>query len=284
MISIKKATILVTNICNINCSHCFWGNTSKKYVINRKLLHNILNVCKENQIQHICFSGGEPFLFLKNILLELNCFSNSFSKISICTNGFWGKEAKNICELLKKSGISTIEISYDIYHAQFISFDTIRNIIIEAPKFDLDIQFIVSIANKIQQIKIYELLNQYVDSKKIEFQYVGPYGRGKEITTNLQYHKNIRCNQFQTHLCIDFNGMLYYCCGPYIVLGRHSSFCIGKFNQKNINKIKNDFELFHYMNSKYGECLYLCEECKKRLDRYLFKRMYECNNIKEVKL
>lgn len=64
---IKKVTILVTNICNLNCLHCFWGKVENKKVITSYQLNEILALCLDNQIKDICFSGGEPVLYLKAI-------------------------------------------------------------------------------------------------------------------------------------------------------------------------------------------------------------------------
>ena len=103
------------------------------------------------------------------------------------------------------------------------------------------------------------------------------YGNGKNIEIDNNINGKAECYQFMNQICIDFNGLLYYCCGPYIALGAGSNFCVGKFNQDKIDALKKNQELFNYM--KKISCpngTYMCEECLKRLDNYILSKEITC--------
>lgn len=279
-LDIKKATILVTNKCNFKCEHCFWGKPENEKVITTIMLRNIVNKCAENNIRHICFSGGEPVLYLEKIIDVMKLYRNRFLNVSICTNGYWGNDATEISKKFKIAGINNIELSYDAYHAKFVSFEKIENIIAEARKNNIAVRVVVSVANSREIVQFQSKLIKHIDNKYIIYQYVGRYGNGKDIEIDKDINGNAECVQFMNQICVDFNGLLYYCCGPYVALGRDTNFCVGEFNQERIDKLKNNIDLFKYMNSiNCTNGTYMCEECLKRLDNYILsKEICRCNN------
>lgn len=277
---IKKVTVLVTNKCNFRCEHCFWGSPEKEEIITADMLEQVVKKCAENNIKHICFSGGEPVLYLDKIVEVMKKYKNKFSKISICTNGYWGNDACDINNKFKIAGINNIELSYDIYHSKFINFEKIINIIVQAKKNNIAVRCVVSVSNNKEIVRFQSKLIKYINSEYITYQYVGRYGNGKDIEIDDNISGNAECSQFMNQICVDFNGLLYYCCGPYIALGRNTNFCVGEFNQEKLDELKKNQELFHYMSRiSCSNGTYMCEECLKRLDNYILsKEICRCNN------
>ena len=272
MCYIKKATILVTNTCNFNCAHCFWGNIESKKVISISQLNNILSLCDENGIKKICFSGGEPVLYLDNIVQALNPIKNKFTEISICTNGYWGRTANNICKILKANNITTIELSYDRYHAQYCTEECLKSVVKESQRIGIKVLCVISVANQNEMIKFYKQLGTYFDKNDMIFQYVGPFGNGVFEKTNIPNCKSIKCRQFLTNICVDFNGLVYYCCGPYIANEKGTAFCAGEFTQANLNRLENNSELYDFMSRPFICKEYMCKMCLKRLDKYILSK------------
>lgn len=130
----------------------------------------------------------------------------------------------------------------------------------------------MAVSNQKEMLKFYMRLSKFIDRKNLIFQYIGPYGRGKNISNNYFNKSAITCKQFMANICIDFDGLLYYCCGPHIVGQKESIFCVGEFNQKNINRIKEDLKLFGCMRQPFEGVDYLCEMCFKRLDNYILSK------------
>lgn len=106
-----KAFFEVTFRCNSRCKNCdIWKKPKSKDEINTVQVKNILKQLAENNVLHISFSGGEPFL--RDDLLDLIKFSKTLGmKTSVNTNGWLidSEVAKEICQ----SGLDTIYISLD---------------------------------------------------------------------------------------------------------------------------------------------------------------------------
>ena len=113
----------VTDICNLKCKHCYIKKNNAKLDINAAI--NFLDsLTEENleQITHIGFSGGEPFLF-PEIIEEITKKSVEKDLLFDCimTNGVWWKnqeELKSILQKIYDVGFDgKIGISFDYFHA-----------------------------------------------------------------------------------------------------------------------------------------------------------------------
>lgn len=106
-----KVFFEVTFRCNFRCKNCdIWKKPNKEDEINTPQAKNILKQLAENNVLHISFSGGEPFL-RKDLLDLIKLANNLGMRTSVDTNGwFINREiAKGICQ----SGLDTIYISLD---------------------------------------------------------------------------------------------------------------------------------------------------------------------------
>jgi len=74
----NRAVLLTNNICEVNCRHCMrkrlWGE--KKYILRRDELDNVIDYIKENNLEDIILSGGDPLNldteFLNEIMFKIN--------------------------------------------------------------------------------------------------------------------------------------------------------------------------------------------------------------------
>lgn len=86
----KKACWILTNQCNLNCSYCAVNTLYIKNntYINKQLLkaNLIANICRENSIDKIILSGGEPTL-IPDIVKIVEFLSSTGINVSLSTNG-----------------------------------------------------------------------------------------------------------------------------------------------------------------------------------------------------
>lgn len=171
--SLLNLTITPTMDCNFNCPYCF--ETKEKGVMSEKTINNIVKYISDNkniQSVNIDWFGGEPLLaphvieiFSKKIK-DLNLKSiNS----TIITNGYYLND-ENI-ELLKKSGVSYIQLSMDgIFEShnkkRFTKTDrdTFTKIIYNIDNFhkkEYDIQLGIRINIDSENIDEYSNIHQY---------------------------------------------------------------------------------------------------------------------------
>ncbi len=141
---IYNVIVEITRRCNLKCDHCLRGdaqNLDMSDEVMEKLLKQI------NQITHLFFTGGEPFLVperLKRFLQICKEKNVKIDEISLTTNGtIWSDEILNIMKdyytyCFKELGASYIGVSNTVYHKRlrgkvkpYYKFTDICEIIIE---------------------------------------------------------------------------------------------------------------------------------------------------------
>ena len=131
-----------TNQCNASCDHCYQcaGPHGPK---NHKAAHLDLDSmlrCIREASKLTCIgsrlhvAGGEAFLYAEE------CFSLfeeakrcGIQEIGATTNAFWAKDrkkAQSICGKMKDAGVSTLEISCDYWHHQYIPQEAVNHCLI----------------------------------------------------------------------------------------------------------------------------------------------------------
>lgn len=78
------------------------------------------------------FAGGEPMLYFAQLNSLAKVAAESGFSTSIVTNGFWGKngeKSRNQILELAKLGLYRAELSYDVFHQEYISPSTIESAI-----------------------------------------------------------------------------------------------------------------------------------------------------------
>ena len=110
-----------TTSCNLACPHCVIKRS--KTVLSIKAAEKFLIDCKENGINRVGFTGGEPFL-AREFLYSITKFAveKRFLFTRVMTNGVWYKDSRDLEQTLKRlfeAGYDgSICISVDAYHAQ----------------------------------------------------------------------------------------------------------------------------------------------------------------------
>ena len=217
-----KVSLLYTNICNINCKHCFISKALPQKRMEKMLFTKIIKeICKEkNRIKSVSISGGEPMLFLDEIvnLIKANKFEQELS-FSISSNASWATtmvESNRICSELSSINVNRLEISYDLFHAEFVDIINVFNAVKAAQKLGITIYIVFSVANGFDYLPLYVELCKIIDKKKIILQHVANYGNAKQYGLDcilpISAFEDKRCYQI-LNPCIDYNGDFYACCG-----------------------------------------------------------------------
>lgn len=83
--------IQYTDACNAACSQCGMRATEKfkRSVLDVDYVKKIIDHCAENQVEAISFTGGEPLLYLDNIVELITCANRAGIQYNRTgTNGF----------------------------------------------------------------------------------------------------------------------------------------------------------------------------------------------------
>jgi len=137
----NNLALLLTEDCNACCKMCCdsRGHVRGKTLTDEELAHILLNIKECQQISAVGITGGEPLLYPKLIDQIMNYDFGREVKISIKTNGFWGKDIDNARDLIDKyqNKLSYISLSYDEFHMPYIDIQCLKNIIMVAKDYNI---------------------------------------------------------------------------------------------------------------------------------------------------
>lgn len=187
----------LTYRCNINCKHCFFGSfySDERKELSTDQIKKTIKELSENNIISLQLAGGEPLL--RNNTIEIIEFSRSLGIVTtLATNGLFidKKMAKN----LKKSGVSSIQISLDgfLKHHELIRGKNTYIRTVEGVKNVISENIPVSVAiliNKFNYLKISEIITFLaeigVDAVRLQFLLLE--GRARKNSNFLYIDKNL---------------------------------------------------------------------------------------------
>lgn len=123
----------LTRKCNSQCIYCQadagpWRNEVMEV---NDACNYLFETAKVADLTSFLLFGGEPMLYPTRAISIFNKARQiSIPKISMLTNGIWGKEkaeAERLATKLKDSGLNILGISVDAFHLQFIPLAYPRN-------------------------------------------------------------------------------------------------------------------------------------------------------------
>jgi len=132
----SRLGIFLTYKCNLKCCHCSQkGEEDRGAVMDYNLLMSVLINASRLGCRYISLSGGEPFLVYDLLEIASKTCDQRSMYCAVVTNGWWAKN-KSVCvdKLSALYGVSSISISWDPWHAEYVPVDRIRTLITIAKK------------------------------------------------------------------------------------------------------------------------------------------------------
>lgn len=131
MVILTGFAIHVTYTCPITCAHCAFSCSPKnRFTLPLNHIIETIRSLKGSTIKTITFTGGEPFLIGGDLVRAVYEASRCGFTTRVVTNAYFAEDlptAFDRLSALSNSGLHELLISWDDYHAQFISFDRIRS-------------------------------------------------------------------------------------------------------------------------------------------------------------
>jgi len=127
--NIRRLEFTLTTKCNSQCIYCQAdASPQKTEVMSLEGIRNYLDeAVSVSNLESFMVFGGEPMLFPDQAISAFEkAHKQGIPKISMLTNGVWGKTEQNAKELafrMKKSGLDILGISVDAFHQQFIPLE-----------------------------------------------------------------------------------------------------------------------------------------------------------------
>jgi MoaA/NifB/PqqE/SkfB family radical SAM enzyme len=156
-----RVGLLLTEQCNIECSHCWLdsGPEKRATMLPGEARGYVDQAVEIPTVEWVSFTGGEPFL-LPGMLAELVSYASERGLKTECvTNCFWAatpEAARSALWALADEGLTAVNISCDDFHQRHIGFDRVENCYNAAREVGLKI-VIMCAASKSSELGIREI-------------------------------------------------------------------------------------------------------------------------------
>lgn len=251
---VHSAAIFYTQQCNAECIHCLYDSSPEK---NAKLgLQRVLSAIKqfsELGINSLSVAGGEPLLYLDEILEILSTAKKHGIESSLFTNCFWaGSEEKAVKVLnqLSQAGLTKLNISADNFHFKFIPKKNVLNVL-KGLKKQSKIKAIVGVMVSDSYSK-FDFIGQnkeffqedFTKISSFSFTSIKPIGRAACNAQKKDRNKSIdllvidKCTKSSNPI-VGFDGRIYPCCS---LMEKNSVFEAGNLNSDSFKEIISSYK------------------------------------------
>jgi len=248
--------IVISTTCNFLCDHCSVRNSAyDRYKLPREIMIKFIDeLSKIPTAKLIAFTGGEPTLFLNDLLYGIEYAHKKGFITRLVTNGWWARtyeSASKYIKMFKSHGLDEINTSYDDYHAKFAKIDNIANLIKVALEEGLRVALgVITIeenyynADRVKE-EISKRLSMTVEEleKRVFFIEDQPapvgvastlYSKEKDRFVANRPKLDVGCPNIGSILTLLPNGDVKACCGHPIFQSMNDPFLLGNINKEDL--------------------------------------------------
>ncbi len=277
--------ISVGTACNIRCRHCLVDKNLGTNGISGRDIKILLTEIRKYKPKTIVFTGGEPTLFLEEINTIVSKTAGKRTRIvKLITNGYFAKSVSEaLCVLKAVPDLTSVVMSYDRFHAQFVPKECVINLSLACKSAGLGFGIMTAVSSPLDATFVARLGLKGV---KISVQKVLPIGKAEHKGLEYLYPEFDR--GVLNRKCPNLGGMIYnsgrgftICCGsmasmPGAVYCSHRS--VAEHRRSRFNKLltRHTFGELLKMASVSETCLMPkhsapCEICRLVVPK-LFKK------------
>ncbi len=215
---------LVTDRCNFTCSHCCNDSHPRNSsLMDIEDIYRCIDQAKESKsFREIGISGGEPFLFLKELMRIIRYAADQGFSVSVTSNGYWATSEEKAHTLLKdlyNCGLRSLNISVSSFHLKHTTPLKLRYAVNAAINLGIvtRVNCVCTETFGIDDAReLFEGVGHSVEFVKIP---LIPIGRAATSVSpdelSLRFNVPIgSCAQHFTKLAIAVNGDVFPCCSP----------------------------------------------------------------------
>ncbi len=261
--------IAIDSRCNARCAHCCFSSTprSTEALSDDRIRAIVADAIASPSVDEIGLSGGEALLRREFVLEVIAEVHRAGKRITLVTNGFWGQseaKAERELRLLKDTGLSSMTVSYDDFHAAFIPVRRIRNIFTANKRVHLPAMLNIAVTSSHTGDRLIAELGDSVLRTRITKFPVQPVGAGRdlpatELIKDFTAGGGLRCPGFEP--VFHFDGRVYPCCSPAVF---ESALSIGAVDELTIDeaqrRIRHNLLLALIRKQGFSPLLAACRE------------------------
>lgn len=248
----KIVTFMLTYKCNIACDHCsVCSGPWRQETLSEDVIYKIIDYIYDIPSIKVCvFTDGEPTLYMDTLKRALSYAHRNGFITRVVTNAWWAKDhnkALGFLDNLRSAGLKELNISYDDFHARYISINNIINAVKAA--LDLNLRVVIgTIRSRSSRINAQYLMkifqNEGIDCSKLMFEedYVQPVGRAVYTLPKGEFVErrdalNSGCTDILKVITIHPDGRITACCGHITANPYMKELIIGYLNSGSIKEL-----------------------------------------------
>jgi hypothetical protein len=233
--------LLYTRTCPLACAHCISESSprAKGHMRPEQALRYLPAI--RRYTDHVCFTGGEPLLFHRDIAKITPAARAMGLEVSLVTAGGWvtGEAmARERIRELAAAGLNHIVISWDAYHEAFASRENVRRLVEAACEAGITVEVRAALP-AFGHAEEYQAPFQNLPVRS-ETSWLAKLGTAKSLPDE-HFHwseappKGI-CTTVRRPV-IEPDGMVYACCGPGHFARRGSPLVLGNAEEEPLEDI-----------------------------------------------
>lgn len=220
-----KLAICMTDRCSAACDMCCFGCSPQgKRTLGNDLMMDVIRQASEIEgITAVGFTGGDPFMVYDQ-LLACSAYAKSLGlRITVNTNGFWGKNERKAREMvreLKEAGVEEFSFSADRYHQAFVPIEDLRTAMRVGKEAGIRLDLsIMETEGSDDVIVMTERLRPEIYNATVTNHPMLPVGKALEKIEEGQFiryfeSREARC-PFVGMVHLNFDGHYYLCCSQF---------------------------------------------------------------------
>lgn len=241
MADFKVIGLMYTRTCPLTCAHCI--TESAPHVRERMRFEHARKYMRVigRFGAPICFSGGEPILYYREIAELIREAKTLAMKVSLVTGAGWARSEARIrhrINVLAEAGLDGICISWDQYHEAFGTSDRVRSLIEAATDHGIAVSVRNVTATSDDTDRRHE---KFVDLAIVrEVGRIVPLGRAASLPeSHFIMDDDLPREVCQTIFApvVEPDGNVYACCGPAHFAKRSSPLLLGNAEEEPLEDI-----------------------------------------------
>ena len=261
--------ITIDSRCNASCTHCCFSSNPKsgEKLSDARIIELVDEAILSPGVDEVGISGGEALLRPGLVMEIIRRVHRAGKRSTLVTNGFWGhNEARAKLRLteLKTAGLSSLTISYDDFHAEFVPVRRIVNILNANKRVELSCVINVAVTRTHTGNELISALGNAALRTRITKSPVHPVGSASamdesEFIRDFDSTDSLRCPGFEP--LYHFDGNVYPCCSPAVF---ETALAIGKVDDLSVETAQRKISrnaLFGIMRRVgFGWIVNICRE------------------------
>ncbi len=240
----------LTRRCNLKCKHCCQGGFDRTPVMETDMAIRFVKNASKIGCEQIGITGGEVFLEKELLSLVVDECSQQGLRCTVLTSAYWGKSrAKARAILDSLPGITTLAISYDTWHAEYVSNDKIVYAVEAALEANKSVSICSAFLKDGKEKQIGWLRNMLgsdlIDAVDLKLQPVLLHGDAEDNFTQCELFQydlwSTRCTAAHKPLLAP-DGTIYACCGASQDISGDHFLNLGSFKEEALDCIRDRAE------------------------------------------